>query len=63
MRCYNYGKFGHKYQNCRKSRSLPMKNTPYNSGRKTNEVWNLRGKDKSQRKNLERKGPKSRVPH
>jgi hypothetical protein len=40
-----------------------MKNNPYNSGRKTNEVWKKRGDEKSQRTNLERKGPTSRVPN
>jgi hypothetical protein len=63
MRCYNCDRFGHKSQDCRKSRSQPMRNNPYNSGRKSNEVWKKRGDDKSQRKNLERKGPTSRVPH
>jgi hypothetical protein len=40
-----------------------MKNNPYNSQRKSKEVWKKRGKDKSQKTNLERKGPTNRVPH
>jgi hypothetical protein len=55
MRCYNYDRIGHKSQDCRKSRSQPIRNNPYNSGRKSNEVWKKRRDDKSQKKNSERK--------
>ena len=63
MGCYNCDRFGHKSEDYKKSRSQPIRNDPYNSRRKSNEVWKKRGDEKSQRTNLERKGPTSRVPH
>jgi len=49
--------FGHKAQECKKSRSQPKKNDPNNSGRKSNEVWKKRENhnDKTQRPNSGRK--------
>jgi hypothetical protein len=53
MRCYNFDTFGHKSQDCKKSRRQPMKNNTYKSGRKSNELWKKIREDKSQRKNVE----------
>jgi hypothetical protein len=46
MRCYNYDNFGHKSQDYRKSRRKLMKNNPYKSGRKSNELWKKTREDK-----------------
>jgi hypothetical protein len=63
MRCYNCDKFGHKPQDSRKSRRKFMKNNPYKSGRKYNELWKKRREDKSQRTNVENKSSSNRVPY
>jgi hypothetical protein len=63
MRCYNCDRFGHKSQNCRKSRSQSMRNNSYKSGRKSNEGWKKRRNDKSQRTNLEKKDPTNKISH
>jgi hypothetical protein len=63
MRCYNYDRFGHKSQNCRKSISQSMRNNSYKSGRKYNECWKKRRNDKSQRTNLEKKDTTNKISH
>ncbi len=57
MRCYTCNGFGNKAQDCWNSRSQPMKNTPYSSGRKSNKDWNKKRDEsvKSQWANSERK--------
>ena len=63
MKCYNYDRFGHKSQNCRKSRSQPTRNNSYKLGRKSNEGWKKIRNDKSQRTNLEKKYPTNKIYH
>ena len=40
-----------------------MKNNPYKSRRKSNEIWKKRREDKSQRTNVEKKSLSNRVPY
>jgi hypothetical protein len=62
MRCYNYNRFGNKYQSYMSSKNQSLNNS-FNSGRKTNKFWKKKGDDKSPKTQLERKGPKRRISH
>ena len=56
-------KFGNKSEDCVKSRRQPMKNNPYKSERKSNELWKKKREDKSQRKNVEKKNSSNIVSY
>lgn len=57
VRCYRYGYFGRKAQNCRNTRNQDMNNS-FNLERKSDEALKERGDVKSQETNIEWKGVK-----
>jgi hypothetical protein len=62
MRCYNCDRFGRKSQSFKSSRSQSL-NKSFNSGRKTNKIWKMKGYNKYPKTKLERNGPKTIISH